>query len=209
MLWIPVFSAVDASLFLKNVSSLLDLDGETRWKLLHWYRFWSCFWLHRWPARISSFLWTAVTSTTTTTVNPVESTPSIPSEPRLLCRYNTTDTSWKPESAWQREGFGSEDDQRPARFWRVCLCVQVYCDMEARGGRWTVSIWTGLVWFLLRASFTWFPSFVSPQVFQSRIDGSVNFYRPWDHYKTGFGSAATEFWLGETWTLTPKRVFGR
>lgn len=90
MLWIPVFSAVDASLFLKNVSSLLDLDGETRWKLLHWYRFWSCFWLHRWPARISSFLWTAVTSTTTTTVNPVESTPSIPSEPRLLCRYNTT-----------------------------------------------------------------------------------------------------------------------
>uniref|UniRef100_A0A8C7Y7C8 Microfibril associated protein 4 n=1 Tax=Oryzias sinensis TaxID=183150 RepID=A0A8C7Y7C8_9TELE len=48
--------------------------------------------------------------------------------------------------------------------------VQVYCDMVSLGGRWTV--------------------------FQSRLDGSVNFYRPWDHYKTGFGSAATEFWLG-------------
>uniref|UniRef100_A0A8C4DYE0 Fibrinogen C-terminal domain-containing protein n=1 Tax=Dicentrarchus labrax TaxID=13489 RepID=A0A8C4DYE0_DICLA len=48
--------------------------------------------------------------------------------------------------------------------------VQVYCDMDSEGGRWTV--------------------------FQRRMDGSVNFYRPWDQYKFGFGSAAGEYWLG-------------
>ncbi|XP_045898681.1 microfibril-associated glycoprotein 4-like [Micropterus dolomieu] len=48
--------------------------------------------------------------------------------------------------------------------------VQVYCDMESLGGRWTV--------------------------FQRRMDGTVNFYRGWDQYKMGFGSAAGEYWLG-------------
>ncbi|KAM6898092.1 microfibril-associated glycoprotein 4-like [Lycodopsis pacificus] len=48
--------------------------------------------------------------------------------------------------------------------------VQVYCDMDSLDGRWTV--------------------------FQRRMDGSVNFYRPWDQYKVGFGSAAGEYWLG-------------
>ncbi|KAJ4947286.1 hypothetical protein JOQ06_009322 [Pogonophryne albipinna] len=48
--------------------------------------------------------------------------------------------------------------------------VQVYCDMDSLGGRWTV--------------------------FQRRVDGSVNFYRPWDHYKMGFGNAVGEYWLG-------------
>ncbi|KAM9716375.1 microfibril-associated glycoprotein 4-like [Menidia menidia] len=48
--------------------------------------------------------------------------------------------------------------------------VQVYCDMDSHGGRWTV--------------------------FQRRMDGSVNFYRGWDQYRAGFGSAAGEYWLG-------------
>lgn len=48
--------------------------------------------------------------------------------------------------------------------------VQVNCDMDSLGGRWTV--------------------------FQRRLDGSVNFYRPWDQYKTGFGFAVGEYWLG-------------
>ncbi|XP_053179083.1 microfibril-associated glycoprotein 4-like [Scomber japonicus] len=49
----------------------------------------------------------------------------------------------------------------------------------------------------------------NPQVFQRRMDGSVNFYRPWDQYKTGFGSAAGEYWLGleNLFHLTQRKRF--
>ncbi|XP_031167236.1 microfibril-associated glycoprotein 4-like isoform X1 [Sander lucioperca] len=50
------------------------------------------------------------------------------------------------------------------------FAVEVYCDMASEGGRWTV--------------------------FQRRMDGTVNFYRGWDQYKTGFGDPAGEYWFG-------------
>ena len=35
------------------------------------------------------------------------------------------------------------------------------------------------------------------QVFQRRMNGSVDFYRRWADYEGGFGDPAEEFWLGK------------
>ncbi|XP_041090059.1 angiopoietin-2b [Polyodon spathula] len=48
--------------------------------------------------------------------------------------------------------------------------VKVFCDMETSGGGWTV--------------------------LQHRMDGAVDFHRPWKDYKTGFGDPYGEYWLG-------------
>ncbi|XP_046693612.1 microfibril-associated glycoprotein 4-like [Silurus meridionalis] len=46
-------------------------------------------------------------------------------------------------------------------------------------------------------------------VIQRRMDGSVNFYRPWKHYKKGFGNKYGEYWLGleNIYQLTHKRKY--
>ncbi|XP_038591615.1 microfibril-associated glycoprotein 4-like isoform X2 [Micropterus salmoides] len=69
----------------------------------------------------------------------------------------------------------NHDRSRPSGVYTIypigaTSAVQVYCDMDSLGGRWTV--------------------------FQRRMDGTVNFYRGWDQYKLGFGSAAGEYWFG-------------
>ena len=52
------------------------------------------------------------------------------------------------------------------------------------------------------------------QVFQQRINGTVDFYRDWASYKNGFGDLAGEFWIGndyihnltKTWNGSELRV---
>ncbi|KAK2909536.1 hypothetical protein Q8A67_005373 [Cirrhinus molitorella] len=66
--------------------------------------------------------------------------------------------------------------------------VWVYCEMVSDGkdedkGQWTV--------------------------IQRRMDGSVNFYRPWNQYKRGFGNVESEYWLGleNMYQLTRKNKY--
>ncbi|XP_071777305.2 microfibril-associated glycoprotein 4-like [Centroberyx gerrardi] len=65
----------------------------------------------------------------------------------------------------------------------VLAPVQVYCDMDTDRGKWTV--------------------------IQRRMDGTLNFYRPWEQYKVGFGDASGEYWLGleNMHLVTKKRTY--
>jgi hypothetical protein len=39
------------------------------------------------------------------------------------------------------------------------------------------------------------------KVIQRRVDGTVDFYRPWYDYKAGFGTPTGNVWLGKKRTL--------
>lgn len=45
------------------------------------------------------------------------------------------------------------------------------------------------------------------QVIQRRQDGSVDFYRNWTEYETGFGNLTEEFWLGRYLGLNEDHIF--
>ncbi|XP_048035700.1 microfibril-associated glycoprotein 4-like [Megalobrama amblycephala] len=53
--------------------------------------------------------------------------------------------------------------------------VQIYCDMIPSGENHSKGHWMVIV---------------------KRMDGEVNFFRPWDSYKRGFGNKEGEYWLG-------------
>ncbi|XP_073697803.1 microfibril-associated glycoprotein 4-like [Garra rufa] len=66
--------------------------------------------------------------------------------------------------------------------------VWVYCEMISEGKDEDKGEWT---------------------VIQRRMDGSVNFYRPWNQYKRGFGNVESEYWLGleNMYQLTSNRKY--
>ncbi len=39
------------------------------------------------------------------------------------------------------------------------------------------------------------------QVILRRTDGELNFFRPWESYKKGFGDKKGEHWLGECFVM--------
>ncbi|XP_041644903.1 microfibril-associated glycoprotein 4-like [Cheilinus undulatus] len=95
--------------------------------------------------------------------------------PVLICLLAPQLISCLPLMPFDCNDIHNYDNSRPNGVYTIypigsTSAVQVYCDMDSLGGGWTV--------------------------FQRRMDGTVNFYRPWDPYKIGFGSAAGEYWLG-------------
>uniref|UniRef100_A0A8C1CXP0 Fibrinogen C-terminal domain-containing protein n=1 Tax=Cyprinus carpio carpio TaxID=630221 RepID=A0A8C1CXP0_CYPCA len=66
--------------------------------------------------------------------------------------------------------------------------VWVYCEMISDGKDEDKGAWT---------------------VIQRRMDGSVNFYRPWNQFKRGFGNVEGEYWLGleNMYQLTRKNKY--
>ena len=65
----------------------------------------------------------------------------------------------------------------------ILKIIQVYCDQTTDGGGWTV--------------------------FQRRIDGSVDFFRDWEHYEQGLGNLQNDYWLGNEniFTLTLQGLY--
>uniref|UniRef100_A0A8C1LGF5 Microfibril associated protein 4 n=1 Tax=Cyprinus carpio TaxID=7962 RepID=A0A8C1LGF5_CYPCA len=68
------------------------------------------------------------------------------------------------------------------------ILVSVYCEMISGGNIQDNGAWT---------------------VIQRRMDGSVNFYQPWNQYKRGFGNVEGEYWLGleNMYQLTRKNKY--
>ena len=105
---------------------------------------------------------------------------------RLLKKYYCDCRNLKPKrDCLEHKQVGREVDGVYKIHQNILKIIQVYCDQTISGGGWTV--------------------------FQRRIDGSVDFFRDWEHYKQGFGNLQYEFWLGNEniFTLTLQGLYPR
>ena len=89
----------------------------------------------------------------------------------ITCKLHKGDTAASPATSC-KEIYECNSTSPSGRYWLNTRtgAVQVFCDMETDGGGWTVLL--------------------------KRQDGSVDFYRNWTDYKSGFGNLEGEHWLG-------------
>ena len=89
----------------------------------------------------------------------------------ITCKLRRGDSAASPATSC-KEIYECNSTSPSGKYWLHTRtgAVEVYCDMETDGGGWTV---------LMR-----------------RQDGSVDFYRNWTDYKSGFGNLEGEHWLG-------------
>ena len=105
---------------------------------------------------------------------------------RLLKKYYCDCQTLKPKrDCLEHKQVGREVDGVYKIHQNILKIIQVYCDQTTDGGGWTV--------------------------FQRRNDGSVDFFRDWEHYKQGFGNLQNEHWLGNEniFTLTLQGLYPR
>ena len=89
----------------------------------------------------------------------------------ITCKLHKGDTAASPATSC-KEIYECNSTSPSGKYWLYTRTgtVQVFCDMETDGGGWTVLL--------------------------KRQDGSVDFYRNWTDYKSGFGNLEGEHWLG-------------
>lgn len=126
-----------------------------------------------------------------------ECTPSTQRVPPLLCRSTVTWATTAPATQEKSGRWGFKNTQRFIQSWAITAPAHSMSHVSASN--------TNNVYYKSDKQWSLCPTFyifLNIKVIQRRQDGTVNFFMKWMHYKTGFGSAAGEYWLGMTHTLT-------
>ncbi|XP_052690898.1 microfibril-associated glycoprotein 4-like [Crassostrea angulata] len=84
--------------------------------------------------------------------------------------YASNDPDYKPKDCLAVYGTGHKCSGVYEIYPAGGASTDVVCDMETKGGGWTL--------------------------IQNRFEGSEGFFRDWQDYKSGFGSAPGEYWIG-------------